>query len=55
MKNIVLTVVMFAIAAALVVAVILPLASHGREAGTNVESRINTIDTQIGTLANPIR
>jgi hypothetical protein len=55
MKNIVLTVVMFAVAAALVVGVILPLATHGKETGTNVETKMDSIDTNLTTLEATIR
>ncbi len=55
MKNIVITIVMFAIAAALVVAVIIPLSGHGKDTGTNVETRMGNIDSQVSNLADPIR
>ena len=55
MKSIVITVVMFAIAVALIVGIIMPLSNHGREVGTSTETRLTGVDTQMGTLANPIR
>lgn len=55
MKKIILSIAMFAIAMALLIAVIIPLANHGRENGIAVESQINNVDTKIGTLSTLIR
>ena len=55
MKKIILSIAMFAIAMALLIAVILPLASHGRENGAKVETQIDTIDTNIAALSSTIR
>jgi len=55
MKKIILSIAMFAIAMALLVAVILPLANHGRENGVKVETQIGTVDTHIATLSSEIR
>lgn len=55
MKNIILSIAMFAIAVALLVAVILPLADHGRDNGVKVETQITSIDGKIDTLSSVIR
>jgi hypothetical protein len=55
MKKIILSIAMFAIAMALFIAVIIPLANHGKENGVVVESQVDDIDTKIGTLSTPIR
>ncbi|HEY5586474.1 MAG TPA: hypothetical protein VIK78_18530 [Ruminiclostridium sp.] len=55
MKKIILSIAMFAIAMALLVAVILPLANHGRENGVKVETQIDTVDTDIAALSSGIR
>lgn len=51
MKKIILSIAMFAIAMALVVAVILPLAEHGKENGVKAETQVDSIDTNIDTLS----
>lgn len=55
MKKIILSVAMFAIAMALLIAVILPLADHGKEMGTRVETQIDSVDTDIAALSSVIR
>lgn len=55
MKKIILSIAMFAIAMALLIAVILPLANHGRENGVKVEAQIDSIDTDIAALGGEIR
>ncbi len=54
MKKIILSIAMFAIAMALFIAVIIPLAEHGKENGTKVETQLNTVDTKINTLSGAI-
>ncbi len=54
MKKIILSVAMFAIAMALLVAVIIPLAEHGKENGQKVETQIDTVDTKINTISTLI-
>ncbi|ACL74506.1 hypothetical protein [Ruminiclostridium cellulolyticum] len=55
MKKIVISIAMFAIAMALLVAVIVPLANHGRENGIKVEGQLNKVDTEINSLSGTIR
>lgn len=55
MKKIIISIAMFAIAMALMVAVILPLAEHGRENGVKAESQVDTVDTEIAALSSAIR
>ncbi|HEX2925917.1 MAG TPA: hypothetical protein VHP38_06620 [Ruminiclostridium sp.] len=55
MKKIIISIAMFAIAMALLVAVIVPLANHGRENGVKVEGQMDTVDTDINTLSGTIR
>ena len=55
MKKIVLSIAMFAIAMALLVAVIIPLADHGRENGVKAEAQVDTVDTEITELSSAIR
>ncbi|EGD47784.1 hypothetical protein Cpap_2187 [Ruminiclostridium papyrosolvens DSM 2782] len=55
MKKIIISIAMFAIAIALLVAVIVPLANHGRENGVKVEGQLDTVDSQINTLSGTIR
>lgn len=54
MKKIILSIAMFAIAMALLIAVIIPLANHGKENGTKVEAQIDSVDTDITTLGQAI-
>lgn len=54
MKKIILSIAMFAIAIALLVAVIIPLAEHGRENGQKVETQIDTIDAKVSSLSTAI-
>lgn len=54
MKKIVLSIAMFAIAMALLVAVIIPLAEHGKENGQKVEVQIDTVDTKINSISSGI-
>jgi hypothetical protein len=55
MKKIILSIAMFAIAMALLVAVILPLAEHGKENGVKAEAQVDTVDTKIDALSSAIR
>ncbi len=55
MKKIIISIAMFAIAMALLVAVIVPLAKHGRENGVKVEGQLDTVDSEISTLSSTIR
>ena len=54
MKNIVVTIVVFAIAIGLVVGVIVPIARHGRTTAVTADTRHDDIDASIGALAQPI-
>jgi hypothetical protein len=54
-KKIIISIAMFAIAMALMIAVIIPLANHGRENGAEVEGQLDSIDTHIDTLSSVIR
>lgn len=55
MKKIIVSIAMFAVTMALFLAVILPLATHGKENGTKVETQIDTTDTDITALSTAIR
>jgi len=55
MKKIILSIAMFAIAMALLIAVIIPLADHGRENGTKAETQIDSVDTNIAALSSVVR
>jgi len=55
MKKIILSIAMFAIAIALLIAVIIPLANHGKENGVKVETQMDGIDGQIAALSSVIR
>ncbi len=55
MKKIILSIAMFAIAMALLIAVILPLADHGRENGIKAEAQVDSIDTKISSLSSSVR
>jgi hypothetical protein len=55
MKKIIISIAMFAIAMALLISVIIPLAEHGRENGVKAEAQIDTIDTEINSLSSTIR
>lgn len=55
MKKIILSIAMFAIAMALLIAVIIPIANHGRENGIKAESQIDTIDSKVDDLSEAIR
>ncbi len=52
MKKIILSIAMFAIAMALLIAVIIPLAEHGKENGEKAENQMDTVDTEISTLGS---
>ncbi len=54
MKKIILSLIMFAIAMALVIGVILPLSEHGKENGQKVENQLDTIDSKVNTLTTNI-
>ena len=55
MKKIVLSIAMFAIAMALLIGVIVPLATHGHENGAKAEGQMDTVDSNINTLSTSIR
>lgn len=54
MKNIVVTIIVFAIAIGLIVGVIVPIAQHGRTTATSAKTRMTGIDTSITSLSVPI-
>ena len=54
MKNIVVTIIIFAIAIGLIVGVIVPIAQHGRTTATSAKTRMTGIDTSITGLSTPI-
>ncbi len=54
MKKVVMSVIGFAIAVALVVAIWVPLANHGKDTAESNESRFDNVDSSISTLASPI-
>lgn len=54
MKKVILSVAMLAIAMALLIGVIIPIAEHGKENGQKVETQIDGIDTKVGTLSTSI-
>lgn len=55
MKKIIISIAMFAIAMALLISVIIPLAEHGKENGVKAEAQVDTIDTEISSLSNTVR
>ena len=55
MKKIIISIAMFAISMALLVAVIIPLAEHGRENGVKAEAQVDTVDTEIAALSSAVR
>jgi hypothetical protein len=54
MKNIVVTIIVFAIAIGLIVGVIVPIAQHGRSTAANAKTQMTGIDTSITGLSTPI-
>lgn len=54
MKNIVVTIVVFAIAIGLIVGVIVPIAQHGRATAISADTMHDDIDNSIGALSQPI-
>jgi hypothetical protein len=54
MKKVLMSVIGFAIAVALVVAIWIPLATHGKNTGTANEAKFDSVDTNVNTLASPI-
>lgn len=54
MKKIILSIAMFAIAMALLISVIIPLAEHGKENGVKAEAQMKTVDTEISGLGQAI-
>jgi hypothetical protein len=55
MKKIIVSIAMFAVAMALFLAVIIPLATHGKENGSKVETQIDTVDTGVTALSTAVR
>ena len=49
-----MSVIGFAIAVALIIAIWVPLATHGREAAGRNQTNFNSIDTSVGAMASPI-
>lgn len=54
MKKVIMSVIGFAIAAALIIAVWIPLATHGKNTGTSNETKFDSVDASISTLSTPI-
>ena len=54
MKKVILGLIMFALAIALTVGVVVPLFNGGRTTGTAAKTNQTGSDTSIGVLANPI-
>jgi hypothetical protein len=54
MKNIVVTIVVFAIAIGLIIGVIVPISQHGRSTATSAKTQMTEIDTSITGLSTPI-
>lgn len=54
LKNIVITIIVLAIAIGLIVGVIVPIAQHGRTTADLADTRHTDIETSIGALAQPI-
>jgi hypothetical protein len=54
MKKIVITIIMFAIAIGMIIGIIVPIATHGRETGQTAKTRMTTIDGDVSTLMQPI-
>ena len=55
MKNIVVTIIIFAIAIGLIVGVIVPIAQHGRATAGIANTNHTNIEADIGALAQPIK
>lgn len=55
MKNIVTTIILFAIAIGLIVGIIVPIAQHGRTTATTAKTSMTGIDTNITSLSIPIQ
>jgi hypothetical protein len=55
MKNIVTTIILFAIAIGLIVGVIVPIAQHGRTTAATAKTSMTGIDTSITSLSVPIQ
>jgi predicted PurR-regulated permease PerM len=54
LKNIVVTIVVFAIAIGLIVGVVVPIAQHTRTTAVTADNRHSDINANIGALAQPI-
>lgn len=54
MKNIVVTIIIFAIAIGLIVGVIIPIAQHGRTTAASAKTQMTGIDTNVTSLSIPI-
>ena len=54
MKNIVITIIMFAIAIGLIVGVIIPIANHGKTTGQTANTSFKSVDTSITSFSTPI-
>lgn len=55
MKKVIMSVIGFAIALALVLAIWVPIANKGRTTATSTLTRSDSVDTSIDTLAAPVR
>jgi len=54
MKNIVITIIGFAIAIGLIVGVIIPIASHGKTTGQTANTSFKSVDTSVSSLSSVI-
>ena len=54
MKNIVVTIIVFAIAIGLIVGVIVPISQHGKSTAAISKTKMTGIDTNITSLSVPI-
>jgi len=54
MKNIVITIIGFAIAVGLIVGVIIPIASHGKATGQSSNTSYTGVDTSINSISSAI-
>jgi len=54
MQKVVISIIGFAIAVGLIVGVIVPIASHGKETGRTAKTNCATIDSNISSLSTGI-
>lgn len=55
MKNIITTVILFAIVIGLIIGIIIPIAQHGRSTAVTAKTGMTGIDTSITSLSAPIQ